>query len=84
MPVLASDIERVLKSKLAVEHVEVLDESGGCGDKYAVLIVSEAFAGKSTLARHRMVNEILKDEIAQIHAFTQKTLTPKQWAEQRS
>lgn len=41
---------------------------------YEVIIVSSIFQGKTTLARHRLVNEQLKDEIAQIHAFTQVNL----------
>ncbi|KAI0027525.1 bola-like protein [Vararia minispora EC-137] len=83
MPVLASDIENVIRTNLPVTHLEVVDESSGCGENYRVLIVSEAFEGKSTLARHRLINELLKAEISQIHAFTQKTLTPKQWAAEK-
>ncbi|KAI0063024.1 bola-like protein [Artomyces pyxidatus] len=83
MPVSAADLEAAIRAALPVAHVEVVDESSGCGDNYSVLIVSEAFEGKTTLARHRMVNELLKAQIAQIHAFTQKTLTPKQYSAQR-
>lgn len=36
--------------------------------------MSEEFDGKTTLARHRLVNERLKDEIAQLHAFSQVPL----------
>ncbi|KAI5291975.1 cell separation during budding, partial [Ascosphaera acerosa] len=43
------------------------------------LIVSSAFQGKTLLARHRLVNAALKDEIAQIHAWTPRCLTPEQW-----
>lgn len=31
----------------------------------------------------RMVNEVLKKEMEDIHAFTQKTLTPEQWEKQK-
>jgi stress-induced morphogen len=30
-----------------------------------------------------MVNEVLKEQIKEIHAFSQKTFTPKQWQEQQ-
>ncbi|KAI0258153.1 bola-like protein [Gloeopeniophorella convolvens] len=82
MPVSPADLEAALRAAIPVAHMEIEDNSSGCGDNYTVLIVSEAFEGKTTLARHRMVNELLKAQIAQIHAFTQKTLTPKQWAAQ--
>ena len=32
-----------------------------------------------TLARHRLVNTALKDEIARLHAFSQKSYTPEEW-----
>lgn len=62
----------------------VSDVSGGCGQAYDVVIVSDAFDGLNTLKRHRMVNELLKDEIAQLHAFSQKTYTVAQYEQMSS
>jgi BolA protein len=52
--------------------------SPGTGDShFRVLVVSEAFAAKSRVDRHRMVNELLKDEIAGgIHALALAPLAP--------
>ncbi|KAI0275983.1 bola-like protein [Russula aff. rugulosa BPL654] len=83
MTVTQGELEAAIRTAIQVTHVEVEDNSGGCGEKYSVLIVSKEFEGKTTLARHRMVNEVLKTQIAQIHAFTQKTLTPQQWEAQK-
>lgn len=58
---------------------EVVDESDGCGGKFNAVIVSEQFAGKSLLQRHRLVNTALQEELKTIHAFSQKTFTPEQW-----
>ncbi|KAI8817521.1 bola protein [Fimicolochytrium jonesii] len=80
MPVAKAHLEEAIKSKLEAEHVDVIDTSNGCGQSFEVVIVSKLFEGKPTLQRHRLVNEALKDEIAQIHAFTQKTYTPEQYA----
>ncbi|ORY35495.1 bola protein [Naematelia encephala] len=77
-------IEDRLRSSLKIEHLEVTDTSGNCGSSYAVTIVSPDFAKKMTLARHKLVNQILVDEIAQLHAFSQKTLTPEQWAAEKA
>jgi len=44
------------------------------------VIVSEQFAGKALLQRHRLVNAALQEELKTIHAFSQKTFTPEQWA----
>lgn len=42
------------------------------------------FAKKMTLARHRLVNTALKDEIARLHAFSQKSYTPEEWEAQQA
>ncbi|EIM90496.1 bola-like protein [Stereum hirsutum FP-91666 SS1] len=84
MGVTPEEMEAVIRSAIPITHLQILDESSGCGENYSVVIVSEAFEGKNTLARHRMVNEMLKKEISSIHAFTQKTFTPKQWEAQQA
>lgn len=53
--------------------------AGGCGQAFSALIVSPQFEKKTTLARHRMVNTALKEEVAAIHAWTPKCYTPEQW-----
>ncbi|MFT3732504.1 MAG: BolA family protein [Hyphomicrobium sp.] len=52
--------------------------SPGTGEShFRILIVSEAFAGKSRVDRHRLVNELLKDELAGgIHALALSTIAP--------
>ena len=47
------------------------------------MIVSPQFEKKTTLARHRLVNNALKAEVAAIHAWTPKCYTPEQWEKQR-
>lgn len=42
---------------------------------FEVVIVSPLFREKRTLARHRLVNETLKEEISKVHAFSQVRLT---------
>ncbi|TPX43510.1 hypothetical protein SeLEV6574_g05031 [Synchytrium endobioticum] len=76
-------MEQALRAKLQATHVEVTDTSGGCGQSFEAVIVSELFAGRTLLQRHRLVNEALVSEISKIHAFSQKTFTPAQWAEKQ-
>ncbi|KAL1413411.1 hypothetical protein Q8F55_001177 [Vanrija albida] len=76
-------IEAKLRASIAIEHLEITDTSANCGSSFALVIVSPDFARKMTLARHKLVNQILADEITQLHAFSQKTLTPEQWAKER-
>lgn len=50
-------------------------------DKNSVVITSSAFQGKMQVARHRMVNSLMKDEMAQeggIHALQLTTRTPEE------
>src|SRR4051794_22340940 len=42
---------------------QVQDTSGGCGSMYSIEVVSERFRGLSELARQRLVNAALRDEI---------------------
>ena len=87
-----------LLEKLGAEHVEVIDVSDGCGGKFEVVIgrqlmltflidflpVSNQFEGKALLARHRLVNSALEEELKTIHAFSQKTFTPEQWKQKQA
>jgi len=78
-----SSLTATLKQKLDAEHVEIEDMSGGCGQAFTALIVSSQFDKKTLLARHRLVNGALKEEIAAIHAWTPRCLTPEQWQKEK-
>ncbi|XP_015435194.1 PREDICTED: bolA-like protein 2 [Dufourea novaeangliae] len=84
MPYSESYIKNKLIEGLNASHVEVEDQSDGCGAKFSVVVVSEAFQDKSLLQRHRLVNAVLEKELKIIHAFSQKTLTLEQWEKQQS
>ncbi|XP_015279886.1 PREDICTED: bolA-like protein 2 [Gekko japonicus] len=63
---------------------EVEDTTPGrCATSFKVLVVSPRFRGKPLLQRHRLVNEVLAEELKHIHAFEQRTLTPEQWAKEQ-
>jgi len=79
-------IERKLTEALAPRHLEVIDDSGrhvghaghrpGGETHFRIRIVSDAFAGKSRIERHRMVNTLLAEELAgPVHALQLTTLT---------
>lgn len=83
MVLTSETLTQIIKDRLQAVEVEVQDMSGGCGQAYAVIIVSDIFLGKNKLARHRLVNSALKEEISEIHAFTQKVFTVAEWEEQK-
>ena len=79
-------IEEKLVASFAPEHLEVLNESNqhnvppGSESHFKVTIVSEQFNGKMLVARHRMINQLLADELAgSIHALSMHTYTPAEW-----
>ena len=88
MPESAAELESKLKEALKAELVVVADVSPtgqSCGQHIEVsMVVSEAFTGLTTLARHRLINDALSEELkTQIHALTiKKCLTPAQAAAQ--
>jgi len=71
---------------LEPESVEIADESAqhaghagakGGGGHYQLIIVSQQFAGKPTVARHRLVYDALRDMMReQIHALSIKAFAP--------
>ncbi|KAF8459491.1 bola protein [Terfezia claveryi] len=84
MEINVSTLEESITKRLKVAHVEVQDMSGGCGQIFEAVIVSPEFKGKTTLARHRLVNNELKEEIAKVHAWTQKCYTEEEWEKKKS
>jgi BolA protein len=52
--------------------------SPGTGEShFRVLIVADAFAGKSRIERHRTVNDVVRDELRDgVHALAIKALAP--------
>lgn len=74
------EIKQTLSKAFPVTLVETQDLTGG-GDHWQVIVVSPAFEGKGLIEQHRMVNEALKEPMAdqRIHALSLKTYSPAQW-----
>lgn len=80
-----SDSIRQRLAVLAPSHLDIHDDSAAHaghagatdGSHFDVVIVSDAFAGKSRLQRQRMVYAALGDLMQQgIHALAMRTYTP--------
>jgi BolA family transcriptional regulator, general stress-responsive regulator len=85
----ADKIRARLEQSLAPVRLEIIDEShrhaGHSGARpsgethFNVEIAASVFEGKSRIARHRMVFELLKDLMdAPVHALALRTLTPQE------
>ena len=83
----ADRIKDKLTAALSPTRLEVVDEShlhaGHVGARpegethFRVEIVAAAFAGQNRVARQRLVNAALAEELAdRVHALSMKTLTP--------
>ena len=82
-------IETKLREALAPVHLEVRDDSeqhrghGGWREggetHFHVTLVTPAFQGLSRVQRHRLVNQLLAEELAgQVHALSLRLLTPSE------
>ena len=67
-------------------HLEVVNESDnhnvpdGSQSHFKVVIVTAQFNDAGRVARHRIVNRLLKDELSgPIHALAIHAYTPKDW-----
>ena len=85
----ADAIRRKLSDRFRPVRLEILDESyrhaGHAGARpegethFSITIVAAAFAGLGRVARHRLVNEALAEELAgPVHALALRTLSPEE------
>lgn len=74
MPVFAQLIEAAIPDAKA--HVS------GDGSKFEAVVISEAFQGKTLVAKHKMVYAALDEQLksGMIHALTVKAFTPQEWS----
>ncbi len=82
-----------LNKAFSPEHLEVINESfmhnvpEGSESHFKILIVCDDFEDKILIARHRLVNKILSDELSKeqseggIHALSLHTMTMSEWFE---
>lgn len=87
------NITQKLSSAFSPEHLEVINESHmhsvpeGSESHFKVVIVCDDFENKMLIARHRMVNKVLEEELSKdrenggIHALALHTMTMKEWFE---
>ncbi|CAG5178708.1 uncharacterized protein ALTATR162_LOCUS8836 [Alternaria atra] len=62
-----------IKAELEPVKLEVQDISGGCGSMYAIQVESPKFKGLTVIKQHKLVNEVLKDEIKSWHGVQLRT-----------
>ena len=82
------NITQKLNEAFSPEHLEVVNESfmhnvpEGSESHFKVVIVSDEFKDKMPVARHRLVNKALEQELkGAIHALALHTLTMEEWFE---
>ncbi|CAJ0580356.1 unnamed protein product, partial [Mesorhabditis spiculigera] len=82
-------IAEKLRARFSPVHLSIACESymhnvpKGAEKHFNVQIVSEEFEGKTTLQRHRLVNQCLADELAgPVHALRIDAVPPSKWAGQ--
>ncbi|XP_018323248.1 bolA-like protein DDB_G0274169 isoform X1 [Agrilus planipennis] len=86
--VIQSAITNKLKTNLNTTHLEVINESymhnvpKGSETHFKVVVISEKFKDLPLIKRHRLVNNLLKDELQSgVHALSIVAKTPEQWQE---
>lgn len=87
--IVQTEIEKKLAETFSPLHLEVINESDnhnvpeGSESHFKVVVVSPEFAEKNLLARHRMINAVLADELKNsIHALAIHTYTEDEWKEE--
>ena len=87
----ATSIQAKLSQNLAPVHLEILNESymhnvpKGSETHFKVVVVSERFKDTKLIARHRMVNQLLAEELKNgVHALSIVAKTPDQWSDNQN
>ncbi|HXQ68739.1 MAG TPA: BolA family transcriptional regulator [Alphaproteobacteria bacterium] len=76
MPMVASEIERLIKEALPDATVTIEDLRGD-GDHYAAHVVSAAFKGKTRVQQHQLVYQALRGRMgSELHALALQTSAP--------
>lgn len=84
------NIYNKLEQALEPTYLDVVNESHmhrglATESHFKVTIVSKHFVGQRLLLRHRLINELLKFELAeQIHALALHTYTEDEWKEDQA
>ena len=73
-------VEDLIRAGMPGAEVRV----SGDGSHFEAVVVSAEFAGKSLLAKQRMVMATVNEQIrsGELHALSIKTYTPEEWAAQ--
>lgn len=81
-----NNIEKKLLNYFNPQHLQVINESSmhnvpaGSESHFKVVIVTPIFSGERLIKRHRAVNSVLKEELANdIHALALHTYTQEEW-----
>jgi len=86
--IIQKQLEEQLEKSLEPVLLKVINESPqhnvpkNSESHFRVFIVSNKFNGLSLIKRHQMVHQAVNEQIKnKIHAFSQQTLTPKEFEE---
>ena len=84
-------IEQKLHERFKPSFLEVVNESNnhnvppGSESHFKVVLVSNEFNGKTLVARHRLINQELSEELQnKIHALALHTFTDSEWQEKQA
>lgn len=79
-------IEELVNQELAPVYLNVEDESGnhhvpeGAQTHFKLTVVSSRFTDLSKIARHRLLNQLLKEEFELgLHALSMHLFAPDEW-----
>ena len=73
-----SEVQQLIEAGLPEAEVKVT----GDGSHFEIVVISEAFEGKSPIVQQKMVYATLGEHITNgtLHALTIKAYTPEKWA----
>jgi len=78
-------IRAILNESFTPDHLEIINESHqhsgpGSDTHFKLIVVAQSFQGLSRVARHRHINDLLKNELQSgLHALTLHLFSQEEW-----
>ena len=83
-----SDMQQHLADQIQIalnpSHLEVINESANHSgpateSHFKLVVVSDDFSDLKLIQRHRLINDLFREELNHIHALAMHTYTPAEW-----
>jgi stress-induced morphogen len=79
-----TNITNLLTQRFKPTTMQINDISGGCGQSFQIIIVSDEFKGLTAVTQQRLVYAAIKQEMGDIHALALTCMTVDEYTAKKN